>query len=111
MPRACVSACLHRAVAASALTDAADVPLSFTPRDSRRIFVTDAIRSGLPPHIAAAICGHQLPDTTMGYVAIYPEDFINHHRAFIARRRAQRPSKKYLDSDSRGGTSSSATSN
>ena len=35
--------------------------------DFRRIFVTDALRSGLPPHIAAKICGHTVLDTTMGY--------------------------------------------
>jgi hypothetical protein len=35
--------------------------------DKRRIFVTDAIRSGLPPHIAAKVCGHSTVDTTMGY--------------------------------------------
>ena len=62
-----------------------------------RIFVTDALRSGLPPHIAAKICGHALLDTTMGYAAIYPEDVIAHHRAFIARRRTERPSEEYRD--------------
>lgn len=97
MPRTYVSACLNRAVTASGLTDAANAPLSFTPHDFRRLFVTDAIRSGLPPHIAAAICGHQLLETTMGYAAIYPEDVINHHRAFIAHRRAERPSEEYRD--------------
>ena len=29
--------------------------------------------------------------------AIYPEDVITHHRAFIARRRAERPSEEYRD--------------
>lgn len=67
------------------------------PHDFRRIFVTDAIRSGLPPHIAAKVCGHSTVDTTMGYAAIYPEDVISHHRAFIARRRAERPSEEYRD--------------
>ena len=33
-------------------------PLEWRPHDFRRIFVTDALRSGLPPHIAAKICGH-----------------------------------------------------
>ncbi len=61
------------------------------------IFTTDALRSGLPPHIAAKICGHALLDTTMGYAAIYPEDVITHHRAFIARRRAERPSEEYRE--------------
>ena len=58
---------------------------------------TIALRSGMPPHIAAKICGHALLDTTMGYAAIYPEDVVSHHRAFIARRRAERPSEEYRD--------------
>ena len=33
----------------------------------------------------------------MGYAAIYPEDVIVHHRAFIARRRTERPSEEYRD--------------
>jgi hypothetical protein len=72
-------------------------PLEWRPHDFRRIFVTDALRSGLPPHIAAKICGHTVLDTTMGYAAIYPEDVVSHHRAFIARRRAERPSEEYRD--------------
>ncbi len=68
------------------------VPPNTGSAKRRRIFVTDALRSGLPPHIAAKICGHALLDTTMGYAAIYPEDVIAHHRAFIARRRTERPS-------------------
>ncbi|MFG3137092.1 site-specific integrase [Streptomyces sp. NPDC048211] len=72
-------------------------PLHYTPHDFRRIFVTDALRSGLPPHIAARICGHQTVDTTLGYAAIYPEDVITHHRAFIARRRSLRPSEEYRE--------------
>lgn len=52
---------------------------------------------GLPPHIAAKVCGHSTVDTTMGYAAIYPEDVIAHHRAFIARRRAERPSEEYFE--------------
>jgi len=76
---------------------AAGQPLEWRPHDFRRIFVTDAIRSGLPPHIAAKVCGHSTVDTTMRYAAIYPDDVIAHHRAFIARRRAERPSEEYRD--------------
>src|SRR5260370_22852414 len=72
-------------------------PLEWRPHDFRRIFVTDALRSGLPPRIAAKICGHTVLDTTMGYAAIYPDDVVAHHRAFIARRRAERPSEEYRD--------------
>ncbi len=87
---------LSHALAVSGLTDAANQPLAFTPHDFRRLFATDALRSGLPPHIAAKILGHSI-STTMGYAAIYPEDVIAHHRAFIARRRALRPGDEYRD--------------
>jgi hypothetical protein len=33
----------------------------------------------------------------MRYAAIYPEDVITHHRAFIARRRAERPAEEYRE--------------
>ena len=71
--------------------------LRFTPHDFRRIFATDALRSGLPPHIAAKVLGHADVNVTLGYAAIYPEDVIAHHRAFIARRRAMRPAEEYRD--------------
>jgi integrase len=72
-------------------------PLEWRPHDFRRIFVTDTLWSGMPPHIAAKICGHALLETTMGYAAIYPEDVVSRRRAFIARRRAERPSEEYRD--------------
>jgi integrase len=86
---------LINALAATGLTDATSEPLRFSPHDFRRIFVTDAIMSGLPPHIAQVICGHNTIDTTMGYKAVYPAETIEAHRAFIARRRAARPSAEY----------------
>ncbi|MEV8535830.1 site-specific integrase [Streptomyces sp. NPDC051211] len=86
---------LINALAATSLTDAAGEPLVFSPHDFRRTFVTDAIMNGLPPHIAQVLCGHKSLDTTMGYKAIYPAETIEAHRAFIARRRATRPSDEY----------------
>jgi Phage integrase family len=86
---------LIRALAAAGLTDTSGDPLMFSPHDFRRIFVTDAIMSGLPPHIAQVICGHKNIDTTIGYKAAYPAETIEAHRAFIARRRATRPSDEY----------------
>jgi hypothetical protein len=50
---------------------------------------------GMPPHIAQLVAGHRDINTTMGYKAVYPEEVINGHRAFIARRRALRPSAEY----------------
>ena len=73
LTRSYIRECLVATSQAAQLTVAGE-PLEWRPHDFRRIFVTDAIRSGLPPHIAAKICGHQQLDTTMGYAAIYPED-------------------------------------
>lgn len=96
LTRSYIRECLVAMSQAAHIT-AGGQPLQWRPHDFRRIFVTDAIRSGLPPHIAAKLCGHSTVDTTMGYAAIYPEDVIGHHRAFIARRRAERPSEEYRD--------------
>jgi integrase len=57
---------LINALAATGLTDANGEPLVFSPHDFRRIFVTDAIMSGLPPHIAQVICGHYAGDRCQG---------------------------------------------
>ena len=51
--------------------------------------------NGLPPHIAQVIAGHRDINVTMGYKAVYPDEAIEAHRAFIARRRALRPTEEY----------------
>lgn len=86
--------CINATLAAG-ITDVEGNPLMFQPHDFRRMFVTDAIMNGLPPHIAQVLCGHKSIDTTMGYKAVYPTETIEAHRAFIARRRASRPSEEY----------------
>ena len=86
---------LNFALAATGLADASGMPLTFTPHDFRRIFTTEAVLNGMPPHIAQLILGHKDINTTMGYKAVYPEEAINGHRAFIARRRELRPSEEY----------------
>lgn len=88
---------LDRIVATSGLSFADGTPARFTPHDFRRIFATEAVASGLPVHIAAKLLGHESLNTTQGYVAVYDRDVIEHHRAFIARRRTLRPSQEYRD--------------
>jgi hypothetical protein len=83
------------ALAGTGLTDATGQPLRFVPHDFRRILITDAIMHGMPPHIAQLVAGHRDINVTMGYKAVYPEEVINGHRAFLARRRALRPSEEY----------------
>ena len=77
------------------MTNASSRPLRFTPHDFRRIFITDAIMHGMPPHIAQLVAGHHDINTTMGYKAVYPRESIDGHRAFITRRRELRPSGEY----------------
>jgi integrase len=86
---------LNTALARAGLTDPSGQTLIFTPHDFRRMFITDAIMTGLPPHIAQVIAGHRNINVTMGYKATYPEEVITHHQAFIARRRALRPTDEY----------------
>jgi hypothetical protein len=86
---------LRGALAATGLTGTDGKPLDFAPHDFRRIFTTEAVMNGMPPHIAQLILGHRDLNTTMGYKAVYPQETINGHRAFIARRRTLRPSEEY----------------
>ncbi|HKS98495.1 MAG TPA: site-specific integrase [Rugosimonospora sp.] len=87
---------LTTALAHTGLTDpATGKPLLYTPHDFRRIFITDAVLNGLPPHIAQVIAGHRDINVTLGYKAVYPEEAIQAHLAFLARRRALRPTEEY----------------
>jgi integrase len=95
IPIAGIRDLLTGALARSGITDASGQPLTWAPHDFRRVFTTEAIMNGMPPHIAQILLGHKDINTTMGYKAVYPEEAINGHRAFIARRRALRPSEEY----------------
>jgi integrase len=86
---------LTAALTGTGLTDAAGQPLHYTPHDFRRMFITDAIMNGLPPHIAQIVAGHQDINVTLGYKAVYPDEAIQAHLAFLARRRALRPTEEY----------------
>ena len=86
---------LDHALTALGVKDTGGHPMRYTFHDFRRLFITDAIMHGMPPHIAQLVAGHRDINTTMGYKAVYPEEVINGHRAFLARRRALRPSEEY----------------
>ena len=90
-----VSELINKALARTGLLGADGDPLRCTPHDFRRMFITDAILNGLPPHIAQVIAGHRDLNVTMGYKAVYPEEALQAHLAFLARRRALRPSEEY----------------
>lgn len=87
---------LTAAVARTGLVDPVEGrPLHYSPHDFRRMFITDAIMNGLPPHIAQVIAGHHDISVTLGYKAVYPEETIQAHLAFLSRRRELRPSEEY----------------
>lgn len=86
---------LDHALAALGVKDSGGHPMRYTFHDFRRLFITDAIMHGMPPHIAQLVAGHRDINTTMGYKAVYPEEVINGHRAFITRRRTLRPAEEY----------------
>jgi len=91
-----ISSFLDEALSHTGLLDRTDgTPLHCTPHDFRRMFLTEAIMNGLPPHIAQVIAGHSDINVTMGYNAVYPEETIRAHLSFLARRRSLRPSEEY----------------
>ena len=95
IPAATIRKILTAALARTGLTDPAGAPLHYTPHDFRRMFLTDAIMNGLPPHIAQIIAGHRDINVTLGYKAVYPDEAIQAHLAFLTRRRALRPTEEY----------------
>lgn len=87
---------LTTALAHTGLTDSVTGgPFHFTPHDFRRLFITDTVLGGLPPHIAQIIAGHQDISVTLGYKAVCPDEAVQAHLAFLARRRAMRPTDEY----------------
>ena len=95
IPAATIRRMLTAALARTGLTGPAGAPLHYTLHDFRRMFLTDAIMNGLPPHIAQVIAGHRDINVTLGYKAVYPDEAIQAHLAFLARRRALRPTEEY----------------
>ena len=90
-----VSTLINEALSRAALVGADGQELRCTAHDFRRMFITDAVMNGLPPHIAKEIVGHHDINVTMGYKAVYPEEALQAHHAFLTRRRALRPSEEY----------------
>ena len=95
IPSGTIRDLIREALSATGITGTDGKPLDFQPHDFRRLFTTEAILNGMPPHIAQLILGHSDINTTMGYKTAYPEEAIRGHRAFIAQRRAARPSEEY----------------
>ena len=90
-----VSTLINDAVARTGSVGADGKAVHFAPHDFRRMFITDAVMNGLPPPIAQVIAGHHDLNVTMGYKAVYPDEALQAHLAFLARRRTLRPSDEY----------------
>jgi integrase len=58
---------LDHALTELGIKDAGGHPMRYTFHDFRRLFITDAILHGMPPHIAQLVAGHRDINTTMGY--------------------------------------------
>ena len=86
-----MSTLINEAVARTGSVGADGKAVHFAPHDFRRMFITDAVMNGLPPHIAQVIAGHHDLNVTMGYKAVYPEEALQAHLAFLARRRRFAP--------------------
>jgi hypothetical protein len=97
MHKTYVARVLNKVARAANLTGPAGEPIGFTAHDFRRIFATDALAAGLPPHIIQKLLGHATLATTQAYAAIFPDDVIRSHRAFIHNRRSLRPADEYRD--------------
>ena len=110
VPRRSLRSYLDHALTAIGIKDAGGRPLRYTFHDFRRLFITDAIMHGMPPHIAQLVAGHRDINTTMGYKAVYPEEVINGHRASSPAAARCGPARNTAPRPTRNGPSSSATS-
>lgn len=88
---------LNKVVAAADPRGPDGTRLDYTAHDFRRIFATDALAAGLPPHLIQKLMGHATLATTQAYAAVFPNDVIRAHRAFIHNRRSLRPADEYRD--------------
>ncbi|WP_019972165.1 tyrosine-type recombinase/integrase [Mycobacterium sp. 141] len=88
---------LNRTLDRADLRDAAGQPLRFTAHDFRRIFATEAVNGGLPVHIVSRLLGHANINTSQAYTAVFEDDLVRTYRAFLGRRRAERPATEYCE--------------
>jgi hypothetical protein len=62
---------------------------------SSRVKIHNPLVTGVSPRSHGPSRRQENRETRVGYKAVYPEEAINGHRAFIARRRALRPAEEY----------------
>jgi site-specific recombinase XerD len=58
-------------------------PLEIAPHDCRRVFATEHLNAGTPPHVIQALLGHERLDTVMIYAKLYPTTLIENYRQHV----------------------------
>jgi integrase len=58
-------------------------PLNISPHDCRRVFASEHLNSGTPPHVIQALLGHERLDTVMIYAKLYPGTLVEEYRRHI----------------------------
>ena len=55
-------------------------PLLVCPHDCRRVFASEHLNNGTPPHVLRALLGHDRLDTVMIYAKLYPGALVEAYR-------------------------------
>lgn len=58
-------------------------PLDIGPHDCRRVFASEHLNNGTPPHVLRALLGHERLDTVMIYAKLYPGTLIEEYRRHV----------------------------
>ena len=58
-------------------------PLLVHPHDCRRVFASEHLNNGTPPHVLRALLGHERLDTVMIYAKLYPGALVDAYRRHV----------------------------
>jgi integrase len=58
-------------------------PLDIAPHDCRRVFASEHLNNGTPPHVIRALLGHERLDTVMIYAKLYPGTLVEEYRRHV----------------------------
>lgn len=58
-------------------------PLLVHPHDCRRVFASEHLNNGTPPHVLRALLGHERLDTVMIYAKLYPGTLVDAYRRHV----------------------------
>ena len=58
-------------------------PLLVHPHDCRRVFASEHLNNGTPPHVLRALLGHERLDTVMIYAKLYPGALVEAYRRHV----------------------------